>query len=857
MKKFTFLFLIFFTINAFSQTTVDYAQRVDNYYTTFTDGGSTFNQGDYQVGMWANLNGKQAVSWRKFRTDASGASTSDRSMQVGDQFVATLSATRAYGRIGFALLASPSSTASWADRENNYAISVNLDGPAYTGGDYGNWYIKYLSGSTSDASFGGDQSNYKDFTFTLTLTAKDRMNVTIDDGTTTSNFWDVELNTSDPITDYSIFLQDDWDGDNNSNSFWGLGAESTQHKLTNTGSVTIGNSNTSFTISTVIPNGLAANSSTVVSPNTFTKNGTGTLTLSGSNTFTGVSTVTHGQLDLNGDLLSSHLTVNGGAILGINGVPASINDVTIDVDGYAVVDGSKSLNVNGTFVTEGELVLEGNLLSGVLRVKGGGILGVNGVPATLNDVSIDVDGYAFVNAGKALTVNGAFTNNGTFTVKSDVNGTGSLLTNGTVSGSINFERYIGAWSENHGWHFVSSPVADQAISPEFVDINGTISSDVDFFRWGEPDEKWISIKADDNTYNWGPLSTNFSMDFNPGFGSGEGYLTAYSSNQTKSFWGVPNNADVSKSNLSNDDTGWHLLGNPFPCGVSWGTAEWGLNNIGGTAKVWNESNASYTDITTDGYIPPTQGFMLWASSTTNSLFIPESQRTWSPAVPYKQEEINKIKLTAYDPGGNTAQESIIKFNENASTGFDIEFDSYFLAGYAPQFYSVVNGNEAVSTNTLPEITEQLSIPFSFIKNSSTDFYIEVEGIDNIFPQTIVSLVDLKTNTTQNLSENPIYTFESSEGDDTERFLIQFGVLGIEDEVAENKLNFYIYNNTLNIINNDLQSGTIQIFDMLGQQVMEKKYSGHKNSINLNFPAAYYIVRIISGKNIVNGKIHIE
>jgi hypothetical protein len=447
----------------------------------------------------------------------------------------------------------------------------------------------------------------------------------------------------------------------------------------------------------------------------------------------------------------------------------------------------------------------------------------------------------------SMTVNNAFTNNGTFTIQSNSDGTGSLKTNGTVSGNVTCERYIvGHGGDNdHGWHFLASPVTTFNIDGSDFDP-GDGATPNDLYGWAESTGLWMNYKAGNPTQ----------------IVPGTGYFTAWNvtPDPVKAFSGTLNNANIPKSNLSytegSTNTGWHLLGNPFPCALTWATS-WSLSNVSTTAQIWHEGNASFSLISSGGTIPATQGFMIEVTEATNSLTIPIADRFHSGQAWYKDDEINKIKLTAYDPERSTAQESIIRFNENATSGFEHEFDAHFLSGFAPQFFSVVDNTHAVSCNTLTEISEQLSIPFSFIKNSSSDFYIEVEGIENLFPQTIVSLVDLKTNTTQNLLENPVYTFESSEGDDVERFLIQFGVLGLDEQNLENKLNFYVYNNTLNVVNNDLQAGTIQIFDMLGQQVLKKNYSGQENSIKLNLPAAYYIVRIISGKNIVNGKIHVE
>ena len=308
------------TTNA--QTTVTYTQRIANYYASSNNGGTFGNNGNYQVGMTAHASSpKQVVAWRKFRQDGSAGSSSDRSMQIGDQFVVTVSATKAYGLIGFSLLSSPSATASFTNRESNYAVSVYLPGALY--GSWGNWTIKSNGGTTATASFGGNQSpTWKNFTFTMTLTAVDRMNITMTDGTTTSYFFDVQLAQSSPITDYSIYQEDDWDGGGNMGCYWGLGADTNQHTLTDRGSMSLGSSNTSFSVSGVLTNGFAANSTTSSVNNSLTKVGNGNITLSATNTYSGTTQIDGGSLILGinnaipsgASGVQSAVTFNGGTL---------------------------------------------------------------------------------------------------------------------------------------------------------------------------------------------------------------------------------------------------------------------------------------------------------------------------------------------------------------------------------------------------------------------------------------------------------------------------------------------------------------------------------------------------------------
>lgn len=207
--------MLFFLITAVSlnaQTTVNYPQRVANYDAFFSDSGGNFDDGIDQFGMWANGGGaKQSVAWRNFTEDGTPSGTPS-TMAVGDSFTMTVSATQAYGVIGLSLLSSPTTTASWADRINNYAIQVNLNGNS---GAYDPWEVVSNGGTINASSIGGSTS-YADFKFKFTLNTATTMTVSINDGVETFN---VTLNNQD-ITGYSVYFTDDWNGVANANIYW-------------------------------------------------------------------------------------------------------------------------------------------------------------------------------------------------------------------------------------------------------------------------------------------------------------------------------------------------------------------------------------------------------------------------------------------------------------------------------------------------------------------------------------------------------------------------------------------------------------------------------------------------------------
>jgi hypothetical protein len=211
MKKIytTFLFLGA-TILLHAQTTVSYAQRQAN-YTIVANGGGMYDDGTENIGMWANYDGKEVVGFRNFtETGLPGGTAS--TMAIGDSFTTTVSATRAYGQIGIALLSSPTATSSWTDRHNNYAVQVNMNG-----NDGAFDPIEIISnGGAVDVTAISGATTYADFKFQFTLQTATTMQVSINDG---AAMFTVTLNNSN-ITGYSIYHADDWNGIANQNIYW-------------------------------------------------------------------------------------------------------------------------------------------------------------------------------------------------------------------------------------------------------------------------------------------------------------------------------------------------------------------------------------------------------------------------------------------------------------------------------------------------------------------------------------------------------------------------------------------------------------------------------------------------------------
>ena len=531
---------------------------------------------------------------------------------------------------------------------------------------------------------------------------------------------------------------------------------------------------------------------------------------------------------------------------------SDVNNWTSNSDGSGNHPSSfTTANTNYYLVNQSNPTIEGNwTLTGANSrlIIGNGVDAVNctiGAAVVANYIIINANSELTINAGASLTVNERLVNEAGadhLVIASDATGTGSLIQPSRgVHATV--QRYLtGGWGDwNTGWHQLSSPVAAQPVA-DFATGN------YDLYGWDEPSNSWMNYKdAGFSVWNGG-------SDFN----TGQGYLVSYeAAGTTQTFTGELNTDDVPQTNLSTNGAafgGWHLLGNPFASALKWNDGHWALTNVAGTAKIWHEANKSYSDIVADDIIPSAQGFMVQVGSATNSLLIPAASREHDATSFYKSGNAHLLLVAAETEGGS-AQESKIVVNPLAANGFDFEYDSRFLAGFAPLFYSVA-GDEKLSTNSLPSIQSGMVIPMGFAKNGASAFSIQLkESMDG----RMVYLTDTKTGMVTNLTETPEYNFTASEGDEVNRFLLSFGALGINNPEAADDVQVYAYGDRLLIELSSNEPAVVRVYNLTGQLVMEAQTAGHALTA---LPAkglsqGIYVVNVVAGNGAVSRKVAIR
>ena len=452
---------------------------------------------------------------------------------------------------------------------------------------------------------------------------------------------------------------------------------------------------------------------------------------------------------------------------------------------------------------------------------------------------------------------------------------GSLIHN-NPGAHATIQRYIEqhGFEFHEGWHFLSSPVKEQEIRPEFFPADDTDPDYalVDFYRWDEKitlnDEIgwWINIKgslfADPNAII-GPQEPNL-------FTEGRGYLMAYGDpaqapkeygGRIHTFAGEINVEGIPVNSLTYTGgiyVGWHFLGNPYASALAWNDGDgWNTNNIQGGPQIWISEDRDYRPVVNE-VIPAMNGFMIQATEDGNgSLTIPPANRVHSEKPWFKlNHESDHIRLVANDLQYGTAKTSIVIFREDAEEGIDQKYDTYYMAGYGPRFYAMVE-DAKLSVNALPNYYDGLTINFGFTKNEASQFNLELVNTLEAFQHEGLMLLldDLKLAKTHNLTETPVYEFTSHEDDHPARFQLRVTDVStdITDPSVTQPVHAWYHNQMLHV--KAFNPGTnVSLYDINGRELQSFIADPGQNSYRLHLPTGVYLVRIIDNQKMHATKI---
>ncbi|MCX6269590.1 MAG: T9SS type A sorting domain-containing protein [Bacteroidetes bacterium] len=486
----------------------------------------------------------------------------------------------------------------------------------------------------------------------------------------------------------------------------------------------------------------------------------------------------------------------------------------------------------------------------------------------LENLTINMDTQLEVPVLTDLTVNGTTAINSPvgLLLKSDATGSASFIDNGTITyannGTADVERYLTSCVggvDSTCWHYISAPITNA--------VTGVFTGD--YMRWYVTAASGWSTEYTQTTY---PLSVMKGWAVSE---QGHGTPTLLYDHD---FIGELNTGVSAKSLELTGATGggYNLIGNPYPSAIdlessyiTWthvSSKAWYLEQASGNYKVYLKGGSGNTGTR---YVPSMQGFFVYANGSSPSVTFPNTARLHDHSFNFYKETSNELDVLYLKVQGNektTSDLASIVLRDYSTQNFDEDYDAQKLYGneQAPQLYTLSNDNVSLTINSLPVAGKTTTVPvcFNVFKNGTGTYNLTASNLGNFKAGTRISIEDKKTGKTQELTANPVYSFNFTDGENPERFLLHFfnSAYGINDAGTLNDLQIYSNANTVYVkdFTGHPESGDLFIYNMIGQEIMHQSVAALSiNKFSVNLPGGYYIVRVITKDKTFNSKIYLN
>lgn len=470
-----------------------------------------------------------------------------------------------------------------------------------------------------------------------------------------------------------------------------------------------------------------------------------------------------------------------------------------------------------------------------------------------------------------MNVTNAVTNNGTLTIQSNADGTGSLIaSNSNGTGTSSVQSYLLA----NIWNLVSSPVSGQTIAGFLtapinitnIETNGTSRGMRDY---------------NPETDTWNSLFTN-STEGTLGGGKGFAIKLQNSANAPVTYSGSLQSGPVAVTTVINT---WSLVGNPYTSAI-------GMNDHAGSDDNFLTHNASSLD--------PIYGVYVWDQPDGNNQAtgqfraisnVPNPSFS-SAEVMAGQAFLVKMKPTVTAVSFNyqmqlhqtslaptplpwpsfqlmvtaNGQESstLIAFNDEMTHGLDPTYDVGLYKGEADLavYTRLVEDNDhSFAVQALPETRyDTLTIPVGIDFDEGGEVVFSAETF-NIPANYKTILEDRSNNTFNDLSEGPYTVTIEPNTSDFDRFKLRTSFpTSINDKAKGGLLSAYPFKNTEIRISGKVSKFTIAtLYDIQGKVVLVKNLEeGSMNSIPTpNLKSGIYLLSVKDNQQVQRFKIPVS
>ena len=467
-------------------------------------------------------------------------------------------------------------------------------------------------------------------------------------------------------------------------------------------------------------------------------------------------------------------------------------------------------------------------------------------------LAVSPGGKLTIESNASVTTSGSVVNNGTIIIRSDINGTGSLITseNATGSGQALVERYM---SKNQ-WHIISSPTGTQTISNFLADnIDIPIVSGTTPTQYGMMD-------YDPTTDKWNPYFTDATTGT---LGIGKGYMVRVEDPvQTLRFQGILN-----APTTTNISTGWNCIGNPFTSAIRIIGIGGSNNFIGANASAfessfgalyfWNQASIKY-DVVTLGdlsgfYASVGQGFFMKAKAGATSVIFTPAMQVHRIDAPFKSNEAPIPSIQLMVESGSKKASTDIRFVEGTTKGLDFGYDAgLFTTDKSFALYTKLVEDNGVDFQLQCLPTNQykdLVIPIGIDSKAGGEIVLSVQTVQ-LDPNCKVILEDKLTHTFTDLSKGNYKAAVLANSSTSERFFLHTDdiISGLKDQVLPdgNVTAYAKGNKEIRVIGEIGEGAVATLVNGLGQVLLTKKLSaGNLNIIGVpNLSSGVYLLNII-------------
>jgi trimeric autotransporter adhesin len=426
------------------------------------------------------------------------------------------------------------------------------------------------------------------------------------------------------------------------------------------------------------------------------------------------------------------------------------------------------------------------------------------------------------------------------------------------------------------YHYISTPVSNQDISPEFVNTaSNPLPATVDFYKFDEPANLWRNIKD---------ASGNLNSNFETQFAVNRGYAYANSNaTYTKTFTGDLNYSNQAVSLTRTGGTGsegWNLVGNPFPSTLAANDGADETNNFldDNTAALDDSYEALYffniddyvslNQASPPLFVSPSQGFFVKAATDGAQLQFNTTIQKHASASFYKNANIIAHFIIGITSPQNDYNETYISFINGTSKGLDPGYDARKLKGNPniALFSKLVDDDGGdYSIQSLPVVeAQQVYLGLDAMQPGLYQFG-NVQMID--LPYQTVMLEDKVENVYIDLNQSSTYSFSTTQtGMNLEdRFMLHFGgiVTDLENDLdVETDITIFSDGEFIFLQNlaDKTMAGPVHLYTLAGQllDIRKIEMDAHDlRSIPTNYAAGMYLVKFQSNNVVFTQKVFLE